>query len=356
MVSEGDTSSGKRLAASGAALLAVGLAIVSPGLKDAAVAFLNRVLGLGLSLNAPIWLGVVLIILGVVLLLIAFFGRDAVLSGLTDISGRGQATQGTLLVIKHTGFKSVVRDLRVDELPKAQQRRDLQHLRLDVSDQLSSSPPKLTQALAAHGTLLQSVEAIRSTNARAELAYCGIVQAPFQLLAGQRLTAWAEVLTFEWDRMSQRWIALSSQDGPDLGVHVREEQIGGGSDVAIAIEVSYPISTADISASTVSCGRIFRLAVAAPALDCVTSEGQVKAISKLFRQTLDSLHNEASPPPLIHVFCAAPMSVGFDLGRLISPTIHPPVACYAYNSQSTPRYKWGVILNTANGKPRIVQN
>jgi hypothetical protein len=320
-----------------------GLGVITPEIKEAILSFLNRRLGLQLF-DAPPWMGWMLIALGLSCLLLAFFGQgriDAVSRYL--FHGRG-STVGTFLVVKHTGFTPPVRDIQQSELPKTLNRCALQQLSIDISGDLALSPPSLEVALAKQLRMPDQITAILGVNPAAELGYSGIVQAPFQLLAGHQLASWTRVRTFEWDRHLNTWKALTGGPGTDLGVVTSDAVIGMGLDVAVAIEISYAIAEAEIVASVPDISRIIRVGVAVPALDSVTHDGQVTQIAQAFRAALDSTRGIA-PGARVHVFCSAPMSIGFALGRMVSRTLHPPVRVYAYNLAASKPYPWGIEIN-----------
>lgn len=355
MTDDGDKKSRVALGGFGSVLAIAGVGIVSPGFKDAVLAALNRRFNLDLYLNAPPWAGGVMIAIGALLLIVAFFGQGRLERALIRVfDGRGSSI-GTFLAIKHVGFAPSVRDLRADELPADLARRDLQHLSVDLSLELAATPPSLEAALSKQLRLPDQVAALLGVNPTADLGYCGIVQAPFQLLAGHQLASWTRMRSFEWHRHDHCWVPLPPGAGSDLGVSTRTESVGLGADVAIAVEVSYAIDTAQIAASTPGVGSIVRVAVSAPALDCVTHEGQVAELARQFRAALDGTRTLAGGAN-VHVFCTAPMSVGFALGRMVSRTLHPPVRVYAYDRNAAKPYPWGVEINAVPGLGQIVRN
>lgn len=350
-----DKKSRTALVTTGGLLVAAGLGILTPGLKDAFLAGLNKWFRLNLYLDAPPWAGGLLLALGLILLLVAFIGQDRLERGLVRLSNGPGATVGTFLAIKHVGFAPAVRDLRKAELPSGMARRDLRHLEVDVSLELGSAPLQIEAALAKQLRMPDQIGAILGVNPDADLGYCGIVQAPFQLLAGYQLASWLRLQSFEWHRHEQRWVPLANGAGADLKVATRTEALGGGTDLAIAVEVSYPIAAAEIAASVPAAGRLVRLGVAAPSLDCVTHEGQAAELARQFREALDAARTLPAGAR-VHVFCAASMSVGFALGRMVSRTLHPPVVVYAYDRNAAKPYPWGIEINGAPGAGQVVRN
>lgn len=338
----------------GTAILGVGLSTLSPGFKDATLAFLNQNLGLGFS-EVPLWAAGVCILLGVLLLLLAFFGPARVAQTVAHLAGTSRPP-GIVVAIKEVGFAPVVRGVTLEELPPRLAGREIQHLVVDISQELSANPPHLDAALAKQLRLPDQVATLRGAQADVELAFCGIVQAPFQLLAGYQHSTWVDAQALEWDRHARRWQALQAGSGPDLQPVSRIETLGQGVDAAIAVEISFNISTHDIVESVPGLSEIVRIGLAEPRLDCVTHEGQVTLLAAQFRGTLDRLHGCLPAGARVHVFVAAPMSVGFGLGRMVSRTLHPIVIAYGYDRNAQPPYRWGLGINTPAGAQQVVWN
>lgn len=343
------------LATFGGALTAAGIGIVSPGLQDVVLAGLNKRFHLGLYLEAPPWAGALMIACGAIVLLMTFLGQGRLERALVRLfNGRGSSI-GTFLAVRHVGFAPAVRHIQQDELPAGMARRDLRHLDLDLSLELGTTPPQVEAALARQLRMPDRITAILGVNPDADLGYCGIVQAPFQILAGHQLASWLRLQSFEWHRHDQKWVPLASGAGPDIKAATRAEALGIGADVAIAIEVSYAIAAVEIAASVPDLGQLIRIGVPTPALDCVTHEGQVAELARQFRAALDGARR-LPPGARVHVFCSAPMSVGFALGRMISRTLHPPVRVYAYDRNAAKPYSRGVEVNGAPGPGQVVRN
>jgi hypothetical protein len=323
---------------------------VVPGFKDALLSFLNQLFDLNLYLDAPPWAGGILLFLGLSLLLLGFMGQDRL------AIGRSRRAPGTALVIKQTGFAPTVPNLRQHELPDDWKHRELQHLAIELSPELSAAPPQLEAALAKQLQMPNQIGAIFGVSPATDLAYCGIVQAPFQFLAGFQLSTWVTARSFEWHRIEHRWVALGAGAGPDLAPQVTQESVGAGPDLAVAIEVSYPVATAEMTASVPTIGDLIRISIAQPAIDKVTHVGQVAAIATLFRAQLDQAKATLPAGATIHVFCAAPMSIGFAAGRMLSRSVHPPVSVYTYSSGAVPPYPWGIEINAAGATSQVVRN
>ncbi|OBX18934.1 hypothetical protein A9995_10355 [Erythrobacter sp. QSSC1-22B] len=355
MINDPDTKTRIGLLTFGSLFSAASVGIVAPGLKDAFLAALNRQFGLDLYLDAPLWIGVSLILIGLSLLVAAFAGQ----SRLERVAVRlfdGQGSRvGTFVAIKHLGFAPIVRDILKNELPSGLARRDLRPLVIDQSRELGANPPGLEAALEKQLRMPDQISTILGVNPDADIGYCGIVQAPLQLLAGYQLASWIRMQSFEWHRHEQRWIPLTVGTGADLGMVTRTEVLGLGEDVAVAVEVSYAIASAEVVTSVPDVGRLIRVGVAAPSLDCITHEGQVAELARQFRAALDSTLTLPTGSR-VHVFCSAPMSIGFALGRTVSRTLHPPVRVYAYDRNAAKPYPWGIEVNGPPGPGQVVRN
>lgn len=355
MANEDDSKSRVALVSFGAAAGAVGLSIISPGIKDAVLAWLNASYDLKLSLDAPLWAGILLVCFSVLVLVIAFVGQSRLELSASRVFNRNSARIGSFLAVKHVGFAPVVRDVRQDELPSDVRQSDLRHLSIDVSADLAENPPSLEAALQKQLQMPAQIGTMLGINPSIGLGYCGIVQAPLQSLAGFQMASWTSLRCFEWHRQEGRWVALLPGAGPDLGVNTTSTTISQEVDLAIAIEVSYAISNEEILLSLPRIGTVSRISIASPALDCITHEQQVSAIAQQFRIALDNARALAAGTK-VHVLLAAPMSVGFAVGRMISRTLHPAVRVYAYDRNAQPPYAWGIEINGSAGEAKVVRN
>lgn len=126
--------------------------------------------------------------------------------------------------------------------------------------------------------------------------------------------------------------------------------------MAIAVEVSFNISTADLVSSVGGLREVVQIGPAQARLDCITHEGQVTVLAGQFRAALDRLNGSLTVGARVHVFVAAPMSIGFALGRMISRTLDPPVIAYTYDRNAQPPYRWGLLINAQTGAQQVVRN
>jgi hypothetical protein len=332
----------------GGAAFATGLGILAPGFKDLFLSLLNAVLNTDLyELPAP--LGWVLLLLGILLLLLGYLGPSRMFSLIGGPSGK---PADDLLVLRHIGFRPPVRTPTAQEAALNGSARRVIDFPIDLGVKLQGGD--LDGALADHEVRMTDLEAVRAAQPEAGLAYAGIVQAPFQILAGYRLSTWVAASLMEWNRVDHGWTALAPGGGPDLGVTTTEEAVGAGGDVGVAVQISFPVAAAAVVASVPAVGRLIRIGLPVPRLDAVTHVGQANYIAAECRRVLDALASEGCAGR-VHLFIAGPMSVGFRVGQLISRTLHPLIHVYAYSLNSQPPYPWGLVINPPAGGPTVVR-
>jgi hypothetical protein len=86
-------------------MVLAGVAVMSPGPKDTLLSYLNQTLHVGLSLDAPLWSGIFLIVCGLAIFLIGF------IAGLRTDAGR-------FIAIRHQSFKPLAAELPNEALPQ----------------------------------------------------------------------------------------------------------------------------------------------------------------------------------------------------------------------------------------------
>lgn len=315
----------------GSTIVLVGLAVLSPGIKDALLAYVNNTWKLGLPLDAPWWIGLPVIALGALLFILGF------------VTDRAGAIKGQFVAIRHQSFQPLAANLPVEALPKRMQRRKINVYDCDLSSFMNSQPVDPKGAVRLQERLASHITGVRQSDPDAALGYYGIVHIPFQFLAGCTISTYPEVALFELNRGDNKWYELKTGAGPNLGPTLtRTIDPAKPSAAVVRIGVSYPVAAAEIARIIPEPFRDYSLSIAAPTIDKVTHYGQVDAICILFRQALDEIHNELGSEPPVHVFYAGPVSLGFSLGRRISRTIHNRVFVYNYTAQASPAYAWGI--------------
>lgn len=332
-----------------AMLAATGAAILSPGPKDAAVAWANRRFALGMKLEAEPWHGLVAIGIAVVLFLphVAW-----------SFGWRRQPKATKVLALRHVSRNvSVPNHLKEGDLPPSLVKVPLTSLDCDQTTQLSSGALKFRDALRKQEKATNDILVHRRTDSCTVVAYYGIAHIPLQVLFGYQLTTAIRAELFELDEAAGRWRHIAPGSGAHLDPSLSHAPCTGQPTAAIVrVSVSAEVALADCTEIVAGPHDEFHVKVAEPKQDIVTHADQVNRIARLFRDALDAATRRLPQGARIHVFAAVPMSVGYSMGRLISESMHGEVVVYNFSNQRTPRYSWGLRINVLDqGLSQVVQ-
>lgn len=244
--------------------------------------------------------------------------------------------------------------MSAQDLSKALKNSKIHHKDIDQSqfykNGILQGPDVALQVQSAAATEMKT---LLSASPQARFVYYGKAHIPLVLTLGYQMQG-SSVLLFELDRLDGHWHGVENEKKAALDVII--ERSGAAQpegDAVIRISISYPVSEAEILPIVPAPHADIHIKIGQPRIDAIKNREQVDAIADAFRVALDELKISDIPPTRIHVFCAAPMSVVFAVGRRISPTIHPPVCVYNYTAATSPRYAWGVQLNGLP-EPRII--
>jgi hypothetical protein len=132
-----------------------------------------------------------------------------------------------------------------------------------------------------------------------------------------------------------------------LPAHVQQ----GAGEVVVRVSIGHCV-TAEVVAEVIpSPMASIRLALKRPRVDVVTSKQQVREYGRIFRQTMDEIHERLPEASGIHIFFAGPSALAFYCGQLVSKTIHPRFIVYNYTGHDVPRYSWGFDLTSDINAP-----
>ena len=327
-------------------LALAGIAIMSPGIRDALMSFLNNQLQLGLSLDAPWYVGPPAILLGAG---IYFYGEHG-----ARVAAK---PPGTFIALHHQSFEPTTGRLPDSSIPARLGRRTIRHVECDQSPFFSGGAADPAGATRQQDRAASDISAVRRADPDTAIGYYGIVHVPLQFLAGCTVSTWHEVALFELNRTNQQWRELEEGRGPDLGLTVQTvSQPAHPVAAVVRIAISYDVPVADVAEVVAGPFEDIRVGITPPRIDAVTHYSQVDMVCAAFRHILDDLQARLEKDAIIHIFYAGPVSLGFSLGRRISRTIHHRVHVHNYNVRATPRYAWGIEVNgDASALPRIVQ-
>lgn len=329
---------------------ATAFGLLSPGLKDITIAAANKYLGLGMSLDAPWWVGFFALAFCIGMVAVALWASKA--------PERVDAGKPFIAFRHHSLRSSVSPLLTQDAIPAGLGRRTLTHVDCDLTTQLADGAPgnnDLKTAIEEQQRQVERLLGLIRSLPDAKTAYYGIAHLPFQVLAGRMLGPAIGPQLYELDGDRATWRPLLDGNGTSLDVQrLTVPSVGLLASVAIRISVSFEVALDDVHQVMAEPFEDIHIRLARPARNIVTHLGQVDAVCREFRVALDSLQNRMAPGGRVHLFVSAPMSVGFSLGRVLSNSINPDVTCYNHTTQGVPRYSWGIRVNTNDPSSRMV--
>lgn len=258
-------------------------------------------------------------------------------------------TPAELVAICHTSFQNANAQFHtVDAVAAAE---GFYPVQVDLSMHYDQGVLDARAALASQRNLFRDITGQLRAHPEAAVAYFGIAHIPLVMHAGAAASTKQAIRLYELDAASGQWEPLLDGTGPDLGVELVD--MGGpvGAEHAvIQVEVSARVAQSDIDQTITQRYRHFVVRIAEPKRGVITHHDQARAIANAFREAVDRIHNESSAT-VQHVFAAAPVSVCFRLGQMVSQTMHRSVRAYNYSQRSTPPYHWSVDLVAPNGAP-----
>lgn len=174
------------------------------------------------------------------------------------------------------------------------------------------------------------------------VAYGGLSPVPFTFLAGVLLDDESQIVTLDWDRVSEAWRQLNADDDGDSFVVTGVEQIPPGTtEVAVAVSVSYLVDPGAISKSLSSL-PIVELKLPRRSPDNHWSETKQQRLAMEFLTTIVRLAD--SGVATIHLFLAAQNSVVFRFGRIYDKRNLPRVLVYQYQKGREVEHPWSIDM------------
>jgi hypothetical protein len=254
-------------------------------------------------------------------------------------------TTRTVIAIRHQSMEQIPANAIRAWLPADLQGCEYIEISIDQSD------------LFHHGRLIDPYEAARRQYdleervaamlvqyPDAHLAYDGIAHIPLLFLAGYTLSNRRAILLFENDRYTRHWNLLQQVgNAPQLhlsGLPADREWRQG--DVVVRISISYHIAEDTIAEILSEPLASIELRLDQPRVDAVTSEVQLWAYARAFRDMMDQIHYYVPHATGIPIFYAGPPALAFACGQQVSKTIHPRVVVYNFFGRDQPRYSWGL--------------
>lgn len=326
-------------------LLVVGSAgALYGGWSDTIQAAFRRMVGLpDADVSQPLL--VVLLIVGLVMVLF-----DQI-----HLARKESKASKRLLAIRHTSLNpATVPHLRSSELPKEGGPWELEAVDCDLTRFLSGGSLHISGAVAQQQHVWTQVEAYLRGSKPPPLAYYGVAHVPLQILAGRQL-AHNPPLLFELVQSDGTYRELKRGTGPNLGLRTQKTPSKmTPTSLVVRVAVSFPVGLDEVREIVPDPFDDVLVTVAKPARDIITYYAQAEAIAEHVCKAID-IGRQRIPGGTVHLFFAGPMSVGFSIGRRLSPSIHPEVIAYNYSMQTRPKYLWGLRVNSLLAPELLVE-
>ena len=224
----------------------------------------------------------------------------------------------------------------------------------DLTRFLSAGRLDVSRAVDHQQHVSNGVEALLSGPKPPRLAYYGVAHIPLQILAGRQL-AHASPLLFELARSDNTYKEFKPGPGSNLGLRIQQTPCRGApASLIVRVAASFPIGLDEVREIVPDPFDDALVTVSSPARDIVTHYAQADAIAEKVFKAIDT-GRQRIPSGTVHLFFAGPMSVGFSIGRRLSPSIHPEVIAYNYSSQTRPKYLWGLRVNALHAPELLVE-
>jgi hypothetical protein len=267
--------------------------------------------------------------------------RDNTIAIRPDAQG-GKARK--LIAIRHQSMEQIPANAIRAWLPADV--RDCEYIEISIDQCDLFHNGRLTDPYAAarrQHDLEERVAALLVQYPDAQIAYYGIAHIPLLFLAGYTLSNRRAIMLFENDRYTRSWDLLQRMGAtPQLhlsGLPADIERRQG--DVVVRISISYRVTEDAVAEVIPEPLAWIELGLDQPQLDAVTSEPQLWAYTRAFREMMDQIHHYLPRATGIHIFYAGPPALAFACGQHVSKTIHPRLVIYNFFGRDQPSYSWG---------------
>ncbi len=199
--------------------------------------------------------------------------------------------------------------------------------------------------------ILSKIKALTGNNHDCEIGYFGLAHIPLVWHLGNTISDKFEINYFEYNRISSRWYKLERIEDETINFYTADKlnSENESRNGIIKIEISYEIDNIEIFQVVENHKYFTTIKLNSTALDSIKNLNQIDSLSMTFRNEIDKLITD-SKIELIHIFYAGPVSLGLSLSRKISKRTDPNIIVYNYTRNSTPKYKWALLMSNNNSE------
>lgn len=180
-------------------------------------------------------------------------------------------------------------------------------------------------------------------------AYTGIAPIPFIFVAGKMFAREKIDKYFEYNKFEQAYYELSftkkrrkPYDPLNPVIALSSIPVNSTEDVVLAISISQQIPNADLAQFSYP---VVHLAIPNPTDNAIKYLNQLKEYSTSVYDNLIAIGNHFPNVKRIHLTYAGQSCLAFEVGQLLDDLRNKEVIAYWYDTQNTPRYPWGIVIN-----------
>lgn len=186
---------------------------------------------------------------------------------------------------------------------------------------------------------------------RARFAVFSLAHIPLAIHLGYLLSDQVDAKLFQFHRAPRdtwAWdeeLAAAEIDADLELTGAPNEAAPDDAPVVIRVSLSATVRPADTRAVAPDSSIEVDMSTAAPDVRWLRAPEQLEVLEARFRDVLAVIRRHVPESPRIHLFYAGPAPGAVALGRVINPTMNPPVSLYEYRRQRSPRYEHVLTLD-----------
>lgn len=283
--------------------------------------------------NTVFFLGLLLIVVGLLLTLYSFISSEKILS-------RKLAVVVELKGL-HASPDTPAKDADLGPLSK-----NRQWLKLDFRPKSEADMVDPELALQKISGLKGTIQTIADGRDPSDVAIAvgGLAAVPALFLTGMLLDDESEITLYDWHRDSKRWRLIDDLDDGKRMMPVDYSTLpDAATEIVLAVSLSYSVSLSSVRAAFQDL-IVLELRAEEIIADKYWSSEKQQAIVATFRAvTQELLHRGVSR---IHMVLAAPASLSIRLGMSYDRRLMPELLVYQYEKSCEPPYPWAFAMPT----------
>lgn len=182
---------------------------------------------------------------------------------------------------------------------------------------------------------------------RRRIAYFGFGPLPPAIHLGRRLYGY-KVDVYQRNHKTHEWAwstkEITSPTGIMKPLDVPEQGSSEAGDLVLRVSITHRISAKSTQEVVSSPLAEMDVMVQKTSDDVLTNKTAFDEALTSIQEALRQLHRLFPKARAVHLFFAGPLSLAFQIGATLNPTIFPKVVTYQYHAASTPQYIPAIVL------------